>query len=897
MGFVRWAGADLRRGGGRRTGVPWRTCIVVGILALFAVGGTHRPAVLAAAAAGTPLATVTAFYHDLARRDYAAAYALYAPTIQRQTAYANWVAGYGATTRVALVQAAPTPGTPNAVSMFVEATETNGQRQGFLGAWRLASVHGAWLLAQAQIWEVPGAQRVVCLTGPCPAAVWSLVPAATPGSTIPLGVSGAAFGRMPLGVTFAPFTGQTWTLDPVAAHARSGWVTIPLANGQCQGCAGHPHIFSPGVYGFIVEDPAQPTWQAAVRVALVRFATVVTMSASASPTPVVVGQPVTLTAFLNQPLSEGTVTFDGPGTTPDLPRRCSPQRGVCAVRWETVGLASRGFTAQTLPIQATWTGGPGNPVMASASVWLEVNSGIFITSGNAVVEGRATSLTVTGLVPVLDGGVVAVRGQVSSRAWANLGTCRPRNGSCTIPWVPDAAGDWVVRATCTGGACGTGLTSAPATLVVAPSGPAGVPTAGRAWRWFRLSPPHTLSRAMAQSFAAAPAPGPAGSVLVAFGACHACSDVVALLRPEGVQQFIAAPGMSAVVATSAGLFDRYVVNGACGGAACGGLLAWTGHAWRYAGTTGLAHDGPGVLPPLPSSLHLPPNWYTTWRPTSGLAPLGSDVGFCVARSADPARQWAAGSYLLFVAPDGQSSLRPVPVACNAIVSVPGAAAAVLLARPRSAFSATLGSDGDMQVGARATLPLAFTTSSAPGWVVPAAVDADGGLWSLYGGSAGGQGALHGVRLGDWTRSTGAFRYWPAPPVCASVAPRLVPTRLGVWLLQPPGRPVAGPCVGFADLFNPAHGTWLALPAPSASVASPGEAAVSPRGDLWLATPSGALRLSPRGQATLYARGWLSGYVAGGLLMVDAPGNVWTVAHAGTSGNYRWAVGELPAPAR
>ena len=184
----------------------------------------------------------------------------------------------------------------------------------------------------------------------------------------------------------------------------------------------------------------------------------VTLTLGATPTPATVGQDVLLTALVSRPVSDGTITFAVPSGT-NL--SCVPHAGGCSVLWNTSPLAASSFTAGSWAVKVTWSGDTTYPSPASATMGVEVNSGMFISANPfPAVAGQAVTLTAEGILPSLSGGSVTFSAAPSGGSVVTLGTCSVTSDSCTLQWTPPATeGDVTVFAKCTGGGCGAGLTA------------------------------------------------------------------------------------------------------------------------------------------------------------------------------------------------------------------------------------------------------------------------------------------------------------------------------------------------------------------------------------------------------------------------------------------------------
>ena len=184
----------------------------------------------------------------------------------------------------------------------------------------------------------------------------------------------------------------------------------------------------------------------------------VTLTLDATPTPATVGQDVLLTALVSRPVSDGTITFAVPSGT-NL--SCVPHAGGCSVLWNTSPLAASSFTAGSWAVKVTWSGDTTYPSPASATMGVEVNSGMFISANPfPAVAGQAVTLTAEGILPSLSGGSVTFSAAPSGGSVVTLGTCSVTSDSCTLQWTPPATeGDVTVFAKCTGGGCGAGMTA------------------------------------------------------------------------------------------------------------------------------------------------------------------------------------------------------------------------------------------------------------------------------------------------------------------------------------------------------------------------------------------------------------------------------------------------------
>ncbi len=169
---------------------------------------------------------------------------------------------------------------------------------------------------------------------------------------------------------------------------------------------------------------------------------------SATPNPVAVNQADTLTATLQQAITDGTVTFtisspSGSSTT----KSCAPANGTCSVSFTP-------NVAGTWSVNGFWSGvtSPNSASDTTQVIVTGLTNTITLTENPpTLVAGGTGSLTAT-LSPSASDGTVTftASGPNGVSAATSPSSCTPTNGTCSVSWTPTAQGTWTVTAAWSG---------------------------------------------------------------------------------------------------------------------------------------------------------------------------------------------------------------------------------------------------------------------------------------------------------------------------------------------------------------------------------------------------------------------------------------------------------------
>lgn len=172
-----------------------------------------------------------------------------------------------------------------------------------------------------------------------------------------------------------------------------------------------------------------------------------TLSLVSSPAAPNTGQSTTLTAYLSQPVNDGTVSFSGSGPSGGRftvsSTSCIPSGGTCHITWTPT-------TPGTWTITGTWSGDTqysGATGSTTATVGQGTTTMTLTETPPILAVNQQGTLTATLAAPVNDGTVsFSDVGPNSVSVATTPSSCTPVNGACSVTWKPTAAGTWSVSA-------------------------------------------------------------------------------------------------------------------------------------------------------------------------------------------------------------------------------------------------------------------------------------------------------------------------------------------------------------------------------------------------------------------------------------------------------------------
>lgn len=192
-----------------------------------------------------------------------------------------------------------------------------------------------------------------------------------------------------------------------------------------------------------------------------------TMTLAANPNPVTVNGATTITATLNQPVNDGTITFTGvdPNSANVTLASCTPINGKC-----TTTLTPN--VAGTWTITGFWSGDAQfSPVTATTAITAGGNTtGLTLASLPSSIRINHTGTLTATLGAAVSTGTITFTATGPSGFSFPVKTCTPVNGTCTVTWTPNVTGQWTISASWPGDTAGHGAAQQSTAITVAPAG-------------------------------------------------------------------------------------------------------------------------------------------------------------------------------------------------------------------------------------------------------------------------------------------------------------------------------------------------------------------------------------------------------------------------------------------
>lgn len=220
------------------------------------------------------------------------------------------------------------------------------------------------------------------------------------------------------------------------------------------------NFYVPGTYKVSVQAQgyaSSPTTSVSVRsgrsatsnFALVFAPATTSLVLTANPNPATVNAPVSLSATIGAPVSDGTVTFSGTGPSGATfaTTTCTPAKGTCAVTWIPTA-------AGAWSIKASWSGDSRYAAVTN-TLAVTVNpltsTLTLAVSPNPVPVNQTASVSATLAAPVSDG-AITISGTGPGGATLAAKTCTPTAGACSVSFAPTVSGTWTISASYSGDA-------------------------------------------------------------------------------------------------------------------------------------------------------------------------------------------------------------------------------------------------------------------------------------------------------------------------------------------------------------------------------------------------------------------------------------------------------------